>query len=215
MDNVTGLTKNRSGDFVRGPAREARENFIFRPRRNRRESGAKKHVLVSDWEPRNPDIARILKKHKDTLYRDPLNKRLFPEGSIIAGFRRRRNLGEMIAPTTPRRTARPRPASDGGGCGPCASQRCQIHLNLVTTSTVKSPWDKRHRKIMKTLHCRKPNLVYYLICIDCPSGVTPHYTGSSVSYPGRWSKHKNDMIKVVGKCCGSVVSQQSDSPPPP
>ena len=55
---------------------------------------------------------------------------------------------------------------------------------------------------IKNLHCRKPNLVYYLICENCPSGVTPHYTGSSVGFPARFSKHKNDMIKGVGKCCG-------------
>ena len=49
MDEVTGLTKNNNGDFVRGEARENRENFIFRPRRNRREGGGqKKHVIVSD-----------------------------------------------------------------------------------------------------------------------------------------------------------------------
>ena len=105
MDEVTGLTKDNSGDFVRGPAREQREDFIFRPRRNRQGNGARKFVLVTDWDPRNPDIAKIIRENKSTLYRDPINKRLFPEGSIIAGFRQRRNLGEMIALTTPRRAA--------------------------------------------------------------------------------------------------------------
>ena len=58
MDQVTGLAKDIHGDFVREPARENRENFIFRPRRSRRQgAGAKKHVLVTDWDPRNPDIA--------------------------------------------------------------------------------------------------------------------------------------------------------------
>ena len=60
---------------------------------------------MTDWDPRNPDIAKIIRENKSTLYRDPINKRLFPEGSIIAGFRQRRNLGEMIALTTPRRAA--------------------------------------------------------------------------------------------------------------
>ena len=42
MDQVTGLTKDIHGDFVREPARENRENFIFRPRRSRRQGdGAK------------------------------------------------------------------------------------------------------------------------------------------------------------------------------
>ena len=62
-----------------------------------------KFVLVSDWDPRHPDISHILRGNKDTLYRDPLNRRLFPDGSVIAGFRRRRNLGEIICPTKQQR----------------------------------------------------------------------------------------------------------------
>ena len=47
-----------------------------------------------------------------TLYRDPLNRKLFPEGSV--GFQR--NLGSMIAPTRPRR--QPQPTQGDGGCRP-------------------------------------------------------------------------------------------------
>ena len=203
MDEVTGLTKNDGGDFVRGPARENRENFINRPRRSRSAgAGAKKHVLVTDWDPRNPDISAILKKHKSTLYSDPINRRLFPEGSVIAGFRRRRNLGELVAPTLPRR--QPRPPPGDGGCGPCPSTRDQIHQHLVTTNVVISPWDNRPRKIKKKINCLTPNVVYYLKCIDCPAGpgVTPHYVGSSVKFKGRWSSHKSDLIRGTGKDCG-------------
>ena len=64
MDKVTGLTRNSDGDFVRGPARKNREDFIFRPRR-------KKFDLVTDWDPRNPDIAKIIRENKSTLFRDP------------------------------------------------------------------------------------------------------------------------------------------------
>ena len=54
---------------------------------------------IIKWDPRNPDIAAIIRSNKTTLYRDPLNRRLFPDGSVIAGFRRRRNLGSLLAPT--------------------------------------------------------------------------------------------------------------------
>ena len=138
--------------LIRGHARENRENFINRPRRNRRESGGqKKFVLVSDWDPRNPDISKILRDNMKTLYSDPLNRKLFPDGSLIAGFRRRRNIGEMVAPTVPRRS--PRPPQVAGGCQPCDASRCQIHQNLVTANSVVSPWDGRSRKITKPLKC--------------------------------------------------------------
>ena len=54
---------------------------------------------------------------------------------------------------------------------------------------------------MKNLSCKMP-LVYYLLCSDCPSGVTPHYTGSSVNFPVRWSKHKRDLLQGKGEDCG-------------
>ena len=64
MDEVTGLTNNNCGEFVRGPARENRENFIFRPRRGRT-GGQKKFVLVTEWDPRNPDIIKSFNSDLD------------------------------------------------------------------------------------------------------------------------------------------------------
>ena len=201
MDEVTGLTKNDRGDFMRGPARKNRENLINRPRRGRN-TGPKKFVLVSEWDPRNPDIAAIIKSNIHTLYRDPINRRLYPDGSVIAGFRRRRNLGSMVAPTRPRR--QPRPPRGEGGCRPCPSRVDQIHSWLVTTNKVTSPWDKRPYKIYKVLNCLTPFLVYYLVCTNCPTrpGITPHYTGSAVNVKKRLSSHKSDMTRGVGKDCG-------------
>ena len=201
MDEVTGLTKNERGDFVRGPARQNRENSINRPRRGRNRR-PKKFVLVTEWDPRNPDIAAIIKSNRHTLYRDPINRRLFPDGSVIAGFRRRRNLGSLVAPTRPRR--QPRPPRGEGGCGPCPSRVDQIHAWLVTTNKVVSPWDKRPYRIHKTLTCVTPYLVYYLVCTECPTrpGLKPHYTGSAVNVKKRLSSHKSDMTRGVGKDCG-------------
>ena len=186
LDTVTGLTKNDRGEIVQGEARKNREEFIFRPRRNRRQKGEKKFVLVSDWDPRHPDISQILRGNKDTLYRDPLNRRLFSDGSVIAGCKRRRNLEEIICPTKPQRQARPPRVPEGEkGCGPCGANVCQIHRNLITTNTVLSPWDKRKKKIQKKLTCSTPNLVYYLKCTGCTSTGTPHYTGSTVDFKAR------------------------------
>ena len=93
---------------------------------------------------------------------------------------------------------------DTGGCRPCDANRCQIHQNLVTTNTVISPWDKRQKKIPKVLNCKDLNMVYYLKCTRCPMGpgLMPHYVGSSTNFRGsRWSKHKRDMERGVGKDC--------------
>ena len=71
LDEVTGLTKNENGDLIQAEARKNREDFIFRPRRNRNSKGKKKFVFVSNWDPRNPDFSQILRENRDTLYRDP------------------------------------------------------------------------------------------------------------------------------------------------
>ena len=111
-------------------------------------------------------------------------------------------MGEMICPTKPRRQPRPPPVPMGErGCGPCGSNICQVHHNLVTTNTVISPWDRRPRKIQKKLSCATPNLVYYFKCTGCPAPGTPHYTGSTVNFKNRWRQHKSDMTRLVGKCC--------------
>ena len=203
FDEATGLTKDENGNFVHGEARQKREETIFRPRRNRNQSGGnKKFVFVSNWDPRNPDISGIIRENRDTLYRDPLNRRLFPEGSVMSGFRRQRNLGEIVCPTKPKRHPQPpRVQAGANGCGPCGARRCQVHLNLITTNTVISPWDNRPKQIKKQINCSTPNLVYYLKCGQCPGQGTPHYTGSTVDFKARWRTHKSDMTRLVGKCC--------------
>ena len=51
MYQVTGLTKNIDGEFMRGPALENQKKFIFRPRQSWRSgTGAKKHVLMTYQE---------------------------------------------------------------------------------------------------------------------------------------------------------------------
>ena len=148
LDKTTGLTKNREGEFVHGEARRERENLINRPRKDKKKpSGKKTFPFVTEWDPRKPDIREAINQASEILYQDPLNEKLFPRGSIISGFRRAKNLGEIVAPTSPRRepppppTPPPRPCGcqvpAGKGCRPCGHKTCQIHINLATSETEK------------------------------------------------------------------------------
>jgi hypothetical protein len=83
-----------------------RVELIKRPRKNKRRGGGpKKYVLCSRWDPRQPNVREGLKLMEDILYLNKENEEVFPKGSIIAGFRRQTNLGEIIAPTNPQRVA--------------------------------------------------------------------------------------------------------------
>ena len=57
-----------------------------------------------------------LKLMEEALYFNKENEKVFPRGSIIAGFRRQKNVGEMIAPTKPKRL--PNVVIEKG-CFPC------------------------------------------------------------------------------------------------
>ena len=72
------------------------EEFIQRPRKNknRNNGGEKKFVLCPKWDPRAPNVRDGLKLMEEALYFNNINEKVFPRGSIIAGFRRQKMLGK-------------------------------------------------------------------------------------------------------------------------
>ena len=90
-----------------------REEIIKRPRRDKRRGGPRKFVMCSKWDPRQPNVHMGVKIFQEILYQNRENEICFPRGSIITGFRRQRNLGEIVAPSKPKREARV--AEQGGG----------------------------------------------------------------------------------------------------
>ena len=111
-----------------------RVELIKRPRKNKRAGGGpKKYVLCSRWDPRQANVRQGLKMMEEILYHNKENEKVFPRGSIIAGFRRQRNLGEIIAPTKPQRVAVER---TDGGCFPCdAARSCTLHQSGALQQT--------------------------------------------------------------------------------
>ena len=123
---------------------------------------------------------------------DGENKKAFPPGSIISGFRRQKNIGEIIAPSKLVRTAQQAPAG-GRGCFPCnAPSSCILHEagTLQRVSSIQSSYDGVVHRISKHLECTTPNLVYHIRCV-CVSGAS--YVGSTVDMKRRWTKHKYDI----------------------
>ena len=73
-------------------------------------------------------------------------------------------------------------------------------MNLVATENEKvtSFYDGRAVTVKKNLDCCTANVVYLLQC----TRHNKQYTGSSVNFKGRWSKHRCDMVKAKGEDCG-------------
>ena len=176
-----------------------REEIIRRPRKDKRKAGPRKYVMCSTWDPRQPNVLAGMKLLEGILYENSENKKCFPKGSIISGFRRQKNLGEIISPSKPVRNARVRVQ---GGCFPCNAPRaCILHQagNLQRVNSVVSRYDGVRHFIKKRIDCSTPNVVYYILC---PCRNSADYVGSTKNMKSRWSKHKYDMRNSNWTVCG-------------
>ena len=117
----------------------------------------------------------------------------------MGGFKRQKNLGEIIAPTKPVRTP---PPQQERGCFACAAPRsCTLHQSgvLQQVQHVTSRWDNTRHYIPKRIDCSTPNVVYYILC-EC--GHAADYIGSTKDMKARWSKHKYDIRNENWTACG-------------
>ena len=136
---------------------------------------------------------------EDILYQNKENKKCFPKGSLISGFRRQKNLGEIVAPSKPVREAR---VQVQGGCYPCDAPRSFIlHQSgaLQQVQFVVSRYDGTKHFIRERLNCSSTNVIYYILC---PCTTPGDYVGSTKSMKSRWSKHKQDVRNSNWTACG-------------
>ena len=162
--------------------------------------------MVTRYDPRAPNIAEGLRMLEEVLYLNQDNQRVFPKGTIMAGFRRGRNLGEIIAPTKPRRERR---EVEEPGSVRCSSRRCLLHDSgaLQEVRRIRSRRDQQEWLLPRRVECSTPNLVYYILC-PCgwragpgsPEGAD--YVGSTRDFKSRWSSHKSDIKNGRWTACG-------------
>ena len=65
--------------------------------RTRAKAKKKLFPFVTTYNPNLPDVGRIIRKHLGILESNPKLKEFFPPNSIIASFRRSKNLKELLA----------------------------------------------------------------------------------------------------------------------
>ena len=174
-----------------------REELLQEPRREGRR-GRRKFAMVTQYDPRAPNIGQGLKLLEEILHQNPENKRVFPKGSIVAGFKRGRNLGEIIAPTKPQRERR---EEEVGGSVACESRRCTLHQSgaLIQCRSVRSRRDGQDWILSRRVSCTSRDTVYYILC---PCGQISDYVGSTFDFKGRWSLHKSDIRLGRWTACG-------------
>ena len=181
-----------------------RKDILYKPRIAK----PKKLAWVSTWDPRAPDKSKIIRQNLHLLYRNQENRKIFPEGLLIAANRRRQNLGEFIKPTIPRRFVDHGPflepgsfPCNGANIAPNRTGACDLCKHVNHTKSFKSPWDGRVWNMRHNVNCESPNIVYLLICNCDNHSEYAWYIGSSVNIKTRWRNHKSDFLnKKTSKC---------------
>lgn len=122
----------------------------------------KKYPLVLDFNPRLPDISKILKKHIHLISDFPALRKIFPKRSIIPAFRRTENLKELIAPSKFKAQTPPMRTTNLGFF--TCDNKCDLCQNFSTksikfqSSTTGFPY-----KIKVKINCTFKNVIYLVL----------------------------------------------------
>ena len=167
-------------------------------RKNKKKDNRSLRIFSTKYNPRGPDIRKILKKHyKEVICNDEKAVEILPEGAICVAYKRNANLKELLAPSNPFKMR-----SDTGptGCFKYKSKRCDCCKNFLEEgSTFTSKISGRVFQIGKLLTCTSDNVVYLACCVACGlQGV-----GSTINFKTRLANYKSH-IKRNKRTCGIV-----------
>ena len=154
--------------------------------------------LVLDYNPRLPDIAKIINKHSNLIYSSNFLQAAFLPKSLLPTFRRTKNLKELLAPSKFRPSGE---TLEQGGCSKC-SGRCDLCKNyLVETNSFQSFVTGRTYAIKEKVSCTSSNVVYLVSCKKC----NLQYVGSvTTEFKVRFRNHKSHM-RLGKKFCEVAV----------
>ena len=157
--------------------------------------------LVLDYNPNLPDIGKIIRNNLTILHANDTMREIFPDKSIIAAYRRPKNLKELLAPSR----LRPVKTRDPGdlvqqanlGCHKC-SNRCDLCTNYFTESpSFRSFATRKIYHIKQNLNCSSSNVIYLASCNKCKL----QYVGStSTQFKVRFRNHKSAMLTNKNTC---------------
>ena len=151
------------------------------------------------------------------LLRNHENKKIFPPGLLIAANRRRRNIGEIIKPTIPKKFINHGPHLEAGSfpcsganISPCHKGAYDLCKHVPSTRKFTSPWDGRNWNLRRNVTCTSPNIIYLIICNCANHSDTAWYIGSAVDMKKRWRNHKSDFLaNKISKCGFSHHASES------
>jgi len=166
--------------------------------RTRAKAEKKLFPFVTTFNPNLPDVGRIIRKHLGILESNPKLKEFFPPNSIIASFRRSKNLKELLAPSRYGSNTKVEEVVEVKGCFKCKRTRCDLCRNyFVESNSFQSFQTGKSYKIRLKLSCDSKNVIYLASCKKC----NLQYIGSTTTdFRVRFRNHKSAMLTKKKTC---------------
>ena len=152
--------------------------------------------LVVDFNPRLPDIGKIIKNHLHLLHESPELLALFPPGAIIPSFRRPKSIKDLLS-SKRHRVSKSGQGQSPGGCFKC-ERKCDLCNNyLQETNNFESCQSGKRYSIKQNIKCTSHNVIYLITCNKC----SVQYIGStSTELKVRFRNHKSAMLTNKKTC---------------
>ena len=161
--------------------------------------------FVLRYNPNLPDINAILKKHWHIFESSPKLQESFPKDSIIASFRRSKNLKEILAPSKYKTDVDKFHRPNIKGCFVC-DRKCDLCNNYFVKGKTFQSFKTGRTYFMKfDFQCTSSNVVYLISCKKCHL----QYVGSTrTEFKVRFRNHKSAM-RTNKKTCEVAIHYNS------
>ena len=154
------------------------------------------YALVTDFNPKLPNIGQILNKHKYILDLDDDIKSFINPEKIFASFRRCNTLGDLLVNS--RYPKKGTTVANNMGCFKCTKRFCNLCRNYLDESqVVTSPHTDSSYKIKEHITCEDEYVIYLILDKVCRKA----YVGRTENtLTNRWSNHKSHIKKGFQSC---------------
>lgn len=161
-----------------------------------RDSTNRPIIFSTTYNPRGPDVKKIVDQFLPILQQAPDLKELYPESSIMIANKREKNLADLILRSDPYNIKGDIVDTGEHGYVKC-KRSCDSCSNFVLeTSSIVSYATGRKFQIRRNSSCNTKNIVYVACCQTCgKQGV-----GSTVSWKSRLANYKSHIKKSLNTC---------------
>ena len=158
--------------------------------------------LTIKFNPKLPNMSKIINKHKHILSLNPETNSIFPANSILVTYKNERNINSLLttnkfkSKNTRNENETPSNSNTQGGCKSC--NKCSLCKHFLREGdTVLSYHTEQTYKIRSTITCQTAGVIYIIYDKICRK----NYVGFSRNdMRERWANHKSHIKKQWKGC---------------